>query len=56
MNLVEEIADDLVFLLEGSVYFQGTCRELMQSHQEINLETAIAGILTWKKNVENIKV
>ena len=56
MNLVEEIADDLIFLLEGKVYFQGTCRELMHSHQEINLETAIASILSRKKYVENIEV
>ncbi|MBR9997633.1 MAG: ABC transporter ATP-binding protein [Cyclobacteriaceae bacterium] len=56
MNLVEEISDDLVFLLEGTVYFQGTCRELMSSHQEINLETAIARILSTNNYVENIKV
>jgi Cu-processing system ATP-binding protein len=56
MNLVEEIADDLVFLLEGKVYFQGTCRELLESQQEINLESAIAKILTKEKYAENIEV
>ncbi len=45
MSLVEEIADELVFLLEGKIYFHGTFEEMMQSHKEDNLERAIAKIL-----------
>lgn len=45
MNLVEEIADELVFLLEGRVYFRGTYREMMTAQQEVTLERAIAKIL-----------
>jgi Cu-processing system ATP-binding protein len=45
MNLVEEIADELVFLLEGKVYFRGTHQELMLTQEEETLERAIAKIL-----------
>lgn len=52
MNLVEEIADELIFLLEGKVYFQGTYSEMMIAQQEENLERAIAKILE-KENAKN---
>jgi len=45
MNLVEEIADELVFLLEGKVYFRGTFQEMLLTQQEETLERAIAKIL-----------
>ena len=46
MNLVEEIADEIFFLLEGKIYFRGTVVALKeQTHQE-DLEHAIAKILT----------
>ncbi|MDZ7608650.1 MAG: ABC transporter ATP-binding protein [Cyclobacteriaceae bacterium] len=45
MNLVEEIADELVFLLEGKVYFRGTYQEMLITQQEESLERAIAKIL-----------
>ena len=45
MNFVEEISDELVFLLEGRIYFQGSIRELKTSTGEQDLETAIANIL-----------
>lgn len=50
MNLVEEICDELAFLLEGRIYFRGTPAELMELHTGHNLEASIAGILT-KHNV-----
>lgn len=46
MNLVEEIADEVVFLLEGKIYFQGTIDELKSQHNETNVERAIAQILS----------
>ncbi|TDI79883.1 MAG: ABC transporter ATP-binding protein [Bacteroidetes bacterium] len=45
MRLVEELADELIFLLEGKVYFKGTHSEMMESQNEDNLERAIAKIL-----------
>lgn len=45
MNLVEEICDELAFLLEGKIYFRGTPAALMERHKGCNLEASIAGIL-----------
>ncbi len=52
MSLVEELGDELIFLLEGQVYFRGTHREMMTEQKEVNLERAIAKILE-KKNVKD---
>ena len=46
MSFVEEIADDIAFLLEGHVYFYGPLGELLKIEEEVNLERAIAHILT----------
>jgi len=45
MSLVEEISDEIVFLLEGNIYFQGTVSELKERNSELELEGAIANIL-----------
>ncbi len=45
MSFVEEIADDIVFLLDGKIYFQGAIQALKEQQQETNLERAIASIL-----------
>lgn len=45
MSLVEELADELVFLLEGRIRFQGTYLEMMEAQGERNLERSIAKIL-----------
>ena len=45
MSEVEELADEIVFLLEGKIYFQGSVEELKSRQGEENLERAIAGIL-----------
>ncbi len=45
MSLVEEISDEIVFLLDGKVYFQGTIDKLKQQTNQNNLESAIANIL-----------
>lgn len=45
MSFVEEIADDIVFLLDGKIYFQGSIQALQEQQQETNLERAIASIL-----------
>ena len=45
MNLVEEVADRVIFLLDGNIYFDGTVDALKQQTQQQNLEHAIAEIL-----------
>ena len=52
MNVVEELADEIVFLLEGNIYFQGTLSEMKDFQQEENLERAIARILLNSGNEE----
>lgn len=46
MNFVEEIADEIVFLLEGKIYFQGTVTEIKTKTGQKDFEHAIATILT----------
>lgn len=46
MSFVEEISDEIVFLLEGKIYFKGSIQELREKTGEIDLEHAIANILT----------
>ena len=52
MELVEEITDDLVFLLEGKIYFNGTIREMKKQTGEHNLERCIAKILISTEGTE----
>lgn len=42
MPLVEELADEIVFLLEGKIYFQGSIESLREKYDETNVERAIA--------------
>ena len=46
--LVEEIADEIIFMLEGKIYFQGSVQELKSQQDKVNLERAIAHILSEK--------
>ena len=45
MTLVEEIAEDIVFILEGKPFFSGKLEEIQAQRNERNLEKLIAGIL-----------
>ena len=45
ISLVEELAQEVIFLLEGKVFFQGSLAELKQLGKEDRLEKAIAHIL-----------
>ncbi|AZJ34266.1 ABC transporter ATP-binding protein [Tenacibaculum singaporense] len=45
MSFVEEIADEIVFLLDGEIYFKGSKEELYNKTNEQNLEQAIANLL-----------
>ncbi|MFT7605701.1 MAG: Cu-processing system ATP-binding protein [Saprospiraceae bacterium] len=45
MSFVEEMSDELIFLLEGKIHFKGTVKQLKYQYDESNLERAIARIL-----------
>jgi len=55
MSFVEEMADEVVFLLDGKVYFRGTQRQLKDRFEEEDFEKAIAGILLEKRDI-NVKI
>lgn len=46
LSELEELAQDVIFLLEGEIRFQGTISELIGSTSKHNLERAIASIMT----------
>lgn len=46
LNFVEEIADEIVFLLEGKIYFKGSTSELKSQTGQPDFEHAIASILS----------
>jgi len=46
MSFVEEVADEIVFILEGEIYFKGTIGALKTKTKQPNFEHAIASILT----------
>ncbi len=50
MDLVEELADDIVFLLEGKIFFKGSLTDMREMTGEVKLERSIANILTRKIN------
>ena len=46
MSFVEEVADKIVFILEGEIYFKGSISELKTKTKQQDFELAIANILT----------
>jgi Cu-processing system ATP-binding protein len=46
MDFVETMADEIVFLLEGNIYFKGSVDELKKKSSQDDLEHAIATILS----------
>jgi Cu-processing system ATP-binding protein len=48
MQFVEEIANEIVYLLEGEIYFKGSIGKLLDQTNEINFEHAIAALTTKK--------
>lgn len=51
VHLVEELADEVVFLLEGKVYFKGDVKALKELNKSESLEEAIAKILELEQHV-----
>lgn len=45
MSLVEELSDEIIFLLEGKIYFQGPLETLKMQTGQKDLEHSIASIL-----------
>ena len=45
MSFVEEVSDEIVFLLEGNIYFKGPISALKEKNKEADFEHAIASIL-----------
>ncbi|WP_460219647.1 ABC transporter ATP-binding protein [Psychroserpens sp. MEBiC05023] len=46
MSFVEEVSDEIVFLLEGKIYFRGSISELKTKTNQPDFEHAIASILS----------
>jgi Cu-processing system ATP-binding protein len=46
MSFVEEIADEIVFLLDGKIYFKGSAKDLKQQTDQPDLEHAIAQLIS----------
>ncbi len=45
MSFVEELADEIIFILDGNIYFQGTISDLKKQTKQAHFEYAIATIL-----------
>jgi Cu-processing system ATP-binding protein len=45
MSFAEEMADNIIFLLEGNIHFSGELKTLMTNYNESNLEKIIAQIM-----------
>jgi len=46
MSVVDELADEIVFLLDGKIYFKGSVETLKTQTEETNLEHAIASLIS----------
>ena len=45
MSEIQELADEIIFLLEGEVRFKGSVEELLKHKNETTLERAIAELM-----------
>lgn len=48
MSEVEELADEIIFLLDGKIYYKGSLEKLLIDKGEVKLERAVAKILEEK--------
>jgi len=46
MSFVDDMADEIVFLLDGKIYFKGSVTQLKERTNETNLENAIARLIS----------
>ncbi len=56
MSEVEELADEIIFLLDGKIYYHGTIINLLLDKGEVKLERAVAKILEEKTGIEKSRV
>jgi Cu-processing system ATP-binding protein len=57
LSEVEELADEIIFLMDGKIYFKGSVTELVQTQNENNLERAIARMLLYtEKKSKDLKL
>ncbi len=54
LSLVEDLADHVVFILEGKIYYHGGMKALIEQQNVNNLEYAIANIL--RSDAANIQI
>ena len=50
MQFVAEVADEIIYLLEGKIYFKGSIEQLKKKTDQTDLEHAIAAIATTPAN------
>ncbi|MGB5287632.1 MAG: AAA family ATPase, partial [Ignavibacteriaceae bacterium] len=50
MSEVQELADEIIFLLEGEIKFKGTIDSLLELKKETKLERAIAELMSQSSN------
>lgn len=55
MSEVEELADEIMFILDGKIYFHGQVEILKALYDEDDLERAIAKILEGNNSTQNTK-
>jgi len=46
MSVVDELADEIVFLLDGKIYFKGSVDKLKEQTKQTSLEHAIANLIS----------
>ena len=49
LSFIEELSDEILFILEGNIYFRGTPEELLATTQKDNFQEAIAELLKNEK-------
>ena len=49
MGEIQELADEIVFLLEGEIKYKGTINSLLEKKRETKLERAIAELMSGDK-------
>ena len=49
MKLVDDLSDQIIFLLDGKIHFSGTKEEMLKNTESNDMEHAMASILTNKK-------
>jgi Cu-processing system ATP-binding protein len=54
MNEVQELSDEIVFLLEGEIKFKGSVQSLLEDKKETKLERAIAELMSQSATHPNL--